>query len=109
MNDCDEMRTERDMYLKFLTLSLSTRRLVPPFTKIPQPGLRQLSTIVPNSVYNLIFRDKYATGECRPPKDDGDRTFSPPDQVEPSLFFSRQPMPRDGGIVYAAAFSTKKS
>lgn len=108
MDEHDEMREERDMYLKYLILSLSNGKLVPPFAKAPPPGLRPLSSVVPRSVHNHIFKSKYAKGDCLPPKDTGLKTrYSLPDEIEPSLFFSRQPIPRNGGIVYAAAFSTK--
>lgn len=109
MKDSNDMREERDLYLKFLTVSLNNGKLVPPFTKDPPAGLRPLSTIVPRSVYNFIFKGKYSTGDCnqRPPEEIVHR-LSPPDEVEPSQFFARQPVPHNGGLVYAAAFSTKK-
>ncbi|XP_025191030.1 uncharacterized protein LOC112591430 [Melanaphis sacchari] len=109
MKESDDMREERDLYLKFLTVSLNNGKLVPPFTKDPPAGLRPLSTIVPRSVYNFIFKGKYTTGDCnqRPPEEIV-HSFGPPDEVEPSQFFTRQPVPHNGGFVYAAAFSTKK-
>ncbi|XP_026819921.1 uncharacterized protein LOC113558626 [Rhopalosiphum maidis] len=109
MKDSDDMREERDLYLKFLTVSLNNGKLVPPFTKDPPAGLRPLSTIVPRSVYNFIFKGKYNNGDCnqRPSKEIVHK-LSPPDEVEPSQFFARQPVPHNGGLVYAAAFSTKK-
>lgn len=110
MKDSDDMREERDLYLKFLTVSLNNGKLVPPFTKDPPAGLRPLSTIVPRSVYNFIFKGKYTNGEgtSRPSTETVDHKFSPPDEVEPSQFFARQPVPHNGDVVYAAAFSTKK-
>lgn len=107
MHNCDDERAERDLYLKFLTLSLNHGKLVPPFNKLPMPGLRPLSTVMPRSVHNLIYKGKYVTGECRPPEESGDRVYSPAEEIEPGTFFSRQPVPKDGGVVYAAAFSTK--
>lgn len=109
MNEPDEMREERDMYLKYLILSLSNGKLVPPFAKAPPPGLRPLSSVVPRSVHNHIFKGKYTTGDGHPLKEDTgfNNRYSLPDEIEPSLFFNRQPVPRNGGIVYAAAFSTK--
>lgn len=104
MSDC-EKREDRDLYLKFLILSLNNGILVPPFTKAPPPGLRPLSNIMPRSVHNLIYKNKYVTGDCNPPKEMDDKTYTPPDEVEPRLFFNRQPTPRNGGFVYAAAFS----
>lgn len=110
MKDSDDMREERDLYLKFLTVSLNNGKLVPPFTKDPPAGLRPLSTIVPRSVYNFIFKGKYTNGECafRPSKETVDQKFTPPTEVEPSQFFARQPVPHNGDVVYAVAFSTKK-
>lgn len=106
LNDCEESCEERDMYLKFLILQLSNGKLVTPFTKPPQLGLRPLSTIMPRSVYNLIYKGKYITGDCHPPKDTRKKMYYA-DEIKPSLFFGRQPVPRKGGFVYAAAFSTK--
>ncbi|XP_060855659.1 uncharacterized protein LOC132933382 [Metopolophium dirhodum] len=109
MKDSDDMREERDLYLKFLTVSLNNGKLVPPFTKDPPAGLRPLSTIVPRSVYNFIFKGKYINAECTfRPKEVVDKKFSPPSEVEPSQFFARQPVPHNGDVVYAAAFSTRK-
>ncbi|KAL5237904.1 hypothetical protein ACI65C_005314 [Semiaphis heraclei] len=110
MKDSDDMREERDLYLKFLTVSLNNGKLVPPFTKDPPAGLRPLSTIVPRSIYNFIFKGKYTNGEgtSRSSTETVDHKFSPPDEVEPSQFFARQPVPHNGDVVYAAAFSTKK-
>lgn len=110
MKDSDDMREERDLYLKFLTVSLNNGKLVPPFTKDPPAGLRPLSTIVPRSVYNFIFKGKYINADCtfRNTKEVVDQKFSPPSEVEPSQFFARQPVPHNGDVVYAAAFSTKK-
>lgn len=107
MSNCDK-REDRDLYLRFLILSLNNRILVPPFTKAPPPGLRPLSNIMPRSVHNLIYKNKYVTGDCNPPENtDVKSTYSPPDEVEPKMFLSRQPIPRNGGVVYAAAFSTR--
>ncbi|XP_022174080.1 uncharacterized protein LOC111036378 [Myzus persicae] len=109
MKDTDDMREERDLYLKFLTVSLNNGKLVPPFTKDPPAGLRPLSTIVPRSVYNFIFKGKYTNAEsASSPEEKANYKFGPPDRIEPSQFFARQPVPHNGDFVYAAAFSTKK-
>lgn len=112
MDNCDESREERDMYLKFLTLSVSNAKLVPPFNKLPPPGLRPLSSVMPRSVYNLIYKDKYVTGQPQPPANDGtassEKKFSQPGPIDPTQFFSKQPAPLKGGFVYAVAFSQKK-
>lgn len=109
MIDCEETREERDLYLRFMTLSLQNGKLVPPFTKPPPVTLRPLSAVVPRSVYNLVYKGKYATGDCKPVDKSGEGTkvYCPPDEIEPSLFLGRQPVPNGGGIVYAAAYSTK--
>lgn len=107
LKDC-ENREDRDLYLKFLTLSLSNGKLVSPFNKKPPLGLRPLSSVLPRSVHNLIYKKKYATGDCGPPeKTNLETRYSLPDEIEPKMFFSHQPVPRNGGIVYAAAFSIK--
>jgi hypothetical protein len=108
MNKCDEMKEERSDYLRFLNLSMKYGKLVPPFTKLPSPSLRPLTNIMPKSVYSLIYKGKYATADdCSLDEDLGDPTYGPPDEVVPSSFFDRQPVPRNGGVVYAAAYSTR--
>ncbi|XP_050426761.1 uncharacterized protein LOC126837063 [Adelges cooleyi] len=108
MTECDEVLEERAMYLRFLTLSLKNGKLVSPFTKLPPPSLRPLSVVMPRSVHNLVFKEKLATGaDCPPTEDTTTKRYCPPDEIEPKLFFSRQPMPRNGVLSYAAAFSTK--
>lgn len=109
MEDCDEVREERDMYLKFLTLSVNNAKLVPPFNKLPPPGLRPLSTIMPRSVYNLIYKDKYFSNRSMQSQEEGEKKYSSAELVDPKLFFSRQPVPHKGGFVYAVAFSQNKS
>lgn len=107
MNSCAEMRESRSDYLRFLILSVRHGKLVPPFTKLPPPALRPLATIMPKSVYNLIYKGKYTTGDCGPDEDLSIPTYGPAEVVVPSSFFSRQPVPRNGGMVYAAAFSNR--
>lgn len=107
LKDC-ENREDRDLYLRFLTLSLKTGILVSPFNKLPPSGLRPLSSVMPRSVHNLIYKKKYITGDCGPSEKTNLKSrYTPPDEVEPRMFLSRQPIPRNGGIVYAAAFSIK--
>lgn len=107
MNKCDDMKEERSDYLRFLILSMKHGKLVPPFTKLPPPALRPLTNIMPKSVYSLIYKGKYTTGDCTADEDLSNPIYGPPDEVVPSTFFDRQPVPRNGGVVYAAAFSTR--
>lgn len=110
MTKCDEMREERAMYLRFLILCLNNGKLVPPFTKMPPTSLRPLSAVMPRSVYNQVFKEKLPSSRlCHPtPQDTSNKKYCQPDEIEPKLFFARQPIPRNGVISYAAAFSTKQ-
>lgn len=109
MADCDR-RDDRDKYLRYLLLSLSNGKLVAPFNKAPTPGLPSPITIVPKSAIDHVFKKTKvvpADPACDTPVSVGKQKFTTPDAIEPRSFFRRQPVPPKGGIVYAAAFSTK--
>lgn len=106
-DDLEDTRHERDRYLRFLILSLSNGKLMPPFSKEPTPGLRPLSLVAPKAAYKMVVGDKCDGRPRRSADGDGaNKTYYAPEEVEPRMFLSRQPSPSgNGGIVYAAAFS----
>lgn len=113
MNDDDDGRSERLLYVKYLARTLSGPfGLAEPFTSAPPETVKPLRTVLPAVVFADLLDDRTEGPPRSPrtPEDRGTPTATSGDGNGGALrddkkFFERQLFPSDGLLCYAAAFS----